>query len=316
MQFNIFDQNEPRGSQDGKTNKFANFLLAAGLYDSILISEENIYDLCNLIDGNVRLSAYCTGCKEMRVFSSSPIQFFYEGEGRRELRSLADELRTHQIFQRSSSHTPKTTAAKREWYWSPQQMGKVTRIMTFNFVCAMDNNHHLDYVVRTDGNKMTKIGQFPSVADLSFPEIDDLNKDIDELSRKELRRAIGLYAQGIGVGSFVYLRRIFERILETAKGQAQADGRIDLSGYETKRVAEKMKLLREYLPDMINSSPVIYGIVSKGIHELSEEDCIKYFPVLQESIFMILKQWARKREERQAEKALAASLSKISTEIL
>ena len=76
-----------------------------------------------------------------------------------------------------------------------------------------------------------------------------------------------------------------------------------------------MRLLRDYLPDMINSNHVIYGIVSKGIHELSEDDCIKYFPILRESIFIILKQWAQKREERELEKSLEASLSQISTEL-
>ena len=217
-------------------NCFAEFLQNAGLYDSITITEENIDDLCNLIDGSVKISVYCTDCKEMRVFSSAPINYIYESEGKKGLQSLAGNLRKYQINQRSIA---RFTNIKYEWYWKTEEAGEATRLMVFSFVCAMDNNHHLDYVVRTDGNTMTKIGQFPSVADLSFPELDEYKKDIDELSRKELRRAIGLHAQGIGVGSYVYLRRIFERILGMAKEQAQSDGRIDLSGYEAMKVAEK-----------------------------------------------------------------------------
>lgn len=81
------------------------------------------------------------------------------------------------------------------------------------------------------------------------------------------------------------------------------------------RVSERIKLLKAYLPDMINSNPAIYGIVSKGIHELSEDDCIKYFPVLQVAIFMILRQWAQKRKEQDAIKKLEASISSIATEL-
>ena len=187
--------------------------------------------------------------------------------------------------------------------------------MVFSFVCAMDTDHHLDYIIRTDGNTMVKIGQFPSFADLSFPELDEFKKEIDKASMKEFRRAIGLHAQGIGVGSYVYLRRIFERILDAAKCQAESDASVDLSNYESMRVSERIKLLKAYLPDMINSNPAIYGIVSKGIHELSEDDCIKYFPVLQEAIFMILRQWAQKRKEQDAIKKLEASISSIATEL-
>ena len=43
-----------------------------------------------------------------------------------------------------------------------------------------------------------------------------------ERDLKELRKAIGLHAQGIGVGAFVYVRRIFERLIDKAKELAIA----------------------------------------------------------------------------------------------
>ena len=185
--------------------------------------------------------------------------------------------------------------------------------MVFHFVCAMDTTHHLDFIVRTNGNMMVKIGQFPSIADLSFPELKQYEKVIDEQSRKELGTAIGLYAHGVGIGSYVYLRRIFERILDTAKQQAAEDKNVNLSGYDTMHVSDRIKLLKDYLPEMINSNPAIYGIVSKGIHELSETDCVTYFPVMRDSIFVILRQWEEKRKEREAVKQLEASISTITS---
>ena len=182
----------------------------------------------------------------------------------------------------------------------------------FPFVCTMEENHRLDYAVRTIGNTMIKIGQYPSVADLEFPNLKKYSKDIDKESMKELKRAIGLHAQGIGVGSYVYLRRIFERIVEKAKQQAEADQKIDLSEYNKMRVQERISLLKDYLPEMISSNPVIYGIVSKGIHELSEEECIKYFPVMKDCIIIILDQWEQKRREQENIKKLGTSLASIS----
>lgn len=299
------------------SNCFADFLQKAGLYDSITITESNIDELCDLIGGKIKLSEYCTECKEMRVFAMEPITFVFEiDDEKRQIRSLAEELVSHQhVQQMNRTPRPGDAVEIREWYWTNWQTEKATRIMVFSFVCAMDTDHHLDYIIRTDGNTMVKIGQFPSFADLSFPELDEFKKEIDKASMKEFRRAIGLHAQGIGVGSYVYLRRIFERILDAAKCQAESDASVDLSNYESMRVSERIKLLKAYLPDMINSNPAIYGIVSKGIHELSEDDCIKYFPVLQEAIFVILRQWAQKRKEQDAIKKLEASISSIATEL-
>ena len=81
------------------------------------------------------------------------------------------------------------------------------------------------------------------------------------------------------------------------------------------RVPEKIKILKDYLPDIISSNAKIYGIVSKGIHELSEEECINYFPVLQEALFLILRQWSQKRKEKETIQKIEASLSVIATEI-
>lgn len=299
------------------SNCFADFLQKAGLYESVEINETNITELCELIGGKVRISEYCVECKEHRVFGMRPIEFPFEADGKKiQLRSLADELSSYQSVQGMSSLSiPYAKNEKPIWQWTNIHAKSATRIMVFPFICAMDNNHHIDYIVRTNQNTMVKIGQYPSVADLQFPELNEFRKEIDEPSRRELRRAIGLYAQGIGVGSYVYLRRIFERILEIARQKADADKSIDLSNYASMRVSDRIKLLKDYLPDLINSSPVIYGIVSKGIHELSEDDCLKYFPILQDSIFMILRQWAQKRKEQETARRLEASISAISAEL-
>lgn len=89
------------------------------------------------------------------------------------------------------------------------------------------------------------------------------------------------------------MRRIFERIIVTASSKAISDGKFKEEDFERARVNEKVKMLSDYLPKSLVHNEVFYGIVSKGIHELSEEDCIEYFPVMKSFIMMILRQWEK-----------------------
>ena len=179
----------------------------------------------------------------------------------------------------------------------------------------MDNTHHLDYIVLTNENKMKKIGQYPSVADLSLPELKEYRKVMTKEDEREFKRAIGLYASGIGIGSFVYLRRIFERIILTASEKAIKDGKIEKEQFEKARVKERIKMLADYLPTTLVDRPEFYGIVSKGIHELSEDDCIEFFPIMQKFIIMILRQLEKARKDKEDEKNLANAFNKIVSKI-
>ena len=113
----------------------------------------------------------------------------------------------------------------------------------------------------------------------------------------------------------LYLRRIFERIIDAAKQKAISAGTLDEQTYKDAHVDERIKMLANYLPKTLVESTAFYGIVSKGIHELSEEDCIAYFPVLREFIFMILRQWEQLRKEEEAEKQIKETLNQIASNI-
>lgn len=101
------------------------------------------------------------------------------------------------------------------------------------------------------------------------------------------------------MGSFVYLRRIFGRIFVTASQKAIEEGKIKEEEFGKAHVDEKIKMLEAYLPKLMVNNPVFCGIVSKGIHELSEVDCLEFFPVMQSFIMMILRQWEKSVEMRQ-----------------
>lgn len=297
-------------------NVFADFLCQNGLYDRISITESNVDQLIDILKGNVRLDLYCNACCCNRVFCLKQVPYITYRRGNEfSARELYKAVESFQIQLKMLDIPVPGSQGKKvehEWQWYDFPDGCDDSVIVLSFECAMDTKHRIVFVLIAEGRSLIKIGQFPSYADLVFPELDLYKKDIDEQCRKEMRRAIGLYAQGIGVGSFVYLRRIFEKILERTRQMAMSDKSIDLTDYDKKHMDERIKMLKSHLPELIVSSPEIYGIVSKGIHELSEEECIQYFPVMQECIFMILDQWAQKRKEQASLKALKTSLSTIA----
>ena len=315
MRHNIFDE-IPLNAVSGKDNVFANFLQTDGLYDFMEINEDNIQDLILLLNGNVRMSVYCKECKTERVFTMSPYIHFIDEMNECYSQKLSEEvLRVQREYALDNTTSPDRFVSKENtvWKWKNWQIEEVSRILVFKFVCSMNDEHHLDYIVSTEGNRFRKIGQYPSVAVLTFPELDVYKKVMSNDDRKEFGRAIGLYASGIGVGSYVYLRRILERLLEQAKQKA-GDG-IDIEAFEKARVGEKITILSSYLPSALTSNAVLYSILSKGIHELTEEECLVYFPVLKDCLYMILDQWEEMRKKEEKEKSINAALSKIATNI-
>ena len=297
-------------------NIFATFLQTAGLYASKEICEDNIADLIDLLKGNVKISAYCKECKQERVFSMKPIEhYFMTGpEGNEEIRciSLGEEVKSLQNMIFSTEARQKKSPAE-EWKWINWQIANTTRLMKLEYICSMDENHHLDYIVLTTNNSMMKIGQYPSIADMTFPELDAYKHVISKQDRKELGTALGLFASGVGAGSYVYLRRILERLIYQAKENAQDT--VNNEKFEQARMVERIKMLQGYLPDVLIKNTTIYGILSKGIHELSEEECRKYFPVVKECIYQILGMWETMRKQQADEDALNKALNAIPEKI-
>ena len=280
------------------------------------IDEDNIADLIELLKGNVKISAYCKKCKQERVFYMKPIEYSFETEpdGNEEIRcaSLGEKIESLQNMIFSIKARPEKSFAE-EWKLINWQIADTTRLMKLEYICSMDEKHHLDYIVLTTDNSMTKIGQYPSVADMTFPELDAYKHVISKEDRKELGTAIGLFASGVGAGSYVYLRRILERLIYQAK--ATAGDAVNDEEFEKARVAERIKMLQGYVPEMLIQNTTIYGILSKGIHELSEEECREYFPVVKECIYQILGMWESERKKQADQDALSRALSSISSSI-
>lgn len=245
--------------------------LSHPLYESIVFDENHLEDGFDLKYFDDPLDAYCPQCEN------------------------------HSIFLRVASEH--TRDIEHDWTYD--------HLFQVEFQCSRDNNHSLLFLFRVEGTQIQKIGQYPSLAELNLYDIKKYAKTLDKIYYREFTKAIGLAAHGIGVGSFVYLRRIFESLVEVAHREIQNNPDFDEELSVRARMSDKIEMLKSCLPLFLVENKGVYGILSKGIHELTDEECLSYFPVVKNGIEIILDAKLRKIEEEKKINESKLALSKI-----
>ena len=159
---------------------------------------------------------------------------------------------------------------------------------------------------------LIKIGQYPSIADFHIYEIKQYNKLLSNDVLKEFTKAIGLAANGVGIGSFVYLRRIFENLILESFEEAKQEGKVKDEALNKSRMDEKIGLLKDYLPSFLVENKSIYSILSKGIHELDENTCLEYFETMKLGIEIILDQKLEKKKQKDKEEEAKKRIAQLN----
>jgi hypothetical protein len=193
--------------------------------------------------------------------------------------------------------------------FSFEAVSRDTLALGFQITCARDEKHIILFLFRLRKPLIQKIGQWPSLADIANDESRAYRQVLNPEDSAELHRAIGLAAHGVGVGSFVYLRRVFERLITQRFNDFKEQEKWNDTDFVGKRMDEKIELLEHHLPEFLVRNKKVYSILSKGIHELQESECLGAFEMLKHAIFFILDEDKHKQEQlelrRKAEKAIA-----------
>ena len=185
--------------------------------------------------------------------------------------------------------------------WTKRNYG----LIEIEYRCTRNESHAYHTYYFKAGDFFTKVGQFPSVADFQIPQVESYRKILDEEQYKEFTRGIGLSAHGVGIGSFVYLRRVFENLIEEAHIKAQTENKtFSNEDYMRARMDEKIQMVKDYLPEFLVENRTLYAILSKGIHDLGEDECLQYFETVKIGIEQILDEKIIKKEK--VDKALKA----------
>ncbi|QXG50244.1 short-chain dehydrogenase [Pseudomonas viridiflava] len=185
--------------------------------------------------------------------------------------------------------------------------------------CSRDSDHRLYFLFDVEGRTVQKIGQYPSLADLNTYDVRQYSTVLSREDFKEFTKAIGLATHGVGVGSFVYLRRIFEHLVDAAYQIAKSDNGWNDEAYRNGRMAERIQLLEGYLPEFLVENRSMYKILSQGVHELTESECLAAFPVIKMGIELVLDEKliaaAKQKKLEQAKKAIHGLVSKAGAEV-
>lgn len=187
------------------------------------------------------------------------------------------------VLKENTTYKSLLSSSNHEWYL---EYGGISSI---KLECLRSNEEaRIYFFFDADKQFVIKIGQFPSIADFHIAQIKEYDKVLSKEKLKEFTRAIGLAANGVGIGSFVYLRRIFEDLIEEAHSKAKQDMDWNEQAYSKQRMGEKIELLQNHLPNFLVENKTLYGILSKGVHELDENECLAYFDVVKTGIELIL----------------------------
>ncbi|MBY3038920.1 hypothetical protein [Rhizobium laguerreae] len=187
-----------------------------------------------------------------------------------------------------------------------------TKVDWMAITCARDEEHEIRIYLHYSKLSVEKIGQYPSLATIANDEASRYRSVMSSEDGQEFHKAVGLAAHGVGVGSFVYLRRVFERLVHGRFEEWKArEGWTD-EQFLTLRMSDKIMFLRDHLPQFLVEHSRIYGILSAGIHELSEEECLAFFEPLKHSIIIILEEDKKKKEELALRQKFSSALSKIN----
>ena len=279
------------------------FLLKTPLYAVFEYSEEGVWDVLSVIHFGGTYDSYCPRCKKDSTFQAvAP---------KRPQEHIRDQARESAYHKQGLKFThPKL----------PHGLHIV------HATCSRESSHTQDFIllcetqVRSDdsGNltfkpTFQKIGQQPSFGDVHIANVKKYASVLSKGLLGELNRAIGLASHDVGVGSYVYLRRVFESLVEEAHVTSRSDEAWDEERYVRSRMSEKIALLREHLPTFLGDHPEMYSLLSKGVHELSEEECLAHFDTLRIGIELILddklERHQRKRKIDEAKAALAKAVS-------
>lgn len=279
------------------------WLFSVGLYDGVLIDD----DAARAFQRDMRLftgkfDAYCVGCAQANTpIQGSPLPSASEEKKQADLSAIA----------LSPIGQPVTRRAPR---WSDRRF-------EVRFVC-LRKGHVLSYFFgwtpsEKEGERgvIEKIGQTPSLADFGDAESSKYRELLGKEAFAEYRRGIGLFAHGIGIGSFVYLRRVFERLVEDSHAEAMRDEGWDEQAYRDGRMRERIALLAHHLPVALVEHADIYSILSKGLHELTEDECKRYFGTVKEGVDAILDDILAGKQKAQHAARLRKAIAEARGEI-
>ena len=281
------------------------FYLEFGLFNNIEFGDEDKNRVFNVLFYKGTIDAHCPNCEKDSVLESIDNfpQVNYDQSG-----NFYNNT-NRMVPAKSGQHLKLSYYGKQKFVLKEFKCSRCAIIHQFHFEVNSNDDNPPKYYIK-------KVGQCFSIADYQNHDIKKYRKILGQELYNEFSKGVGLFSHGIGIGSFVYLRRIIEKfIIYEAYKKESEKAEFDKDLYEKSRIKERIDLLKKSLPDFLVTNKSLYSILSKGIHELGEQECLEIFPVLKTSLEYILDEVKAKKELEDKKKKLSEQINKINEQI-
>lgn len=290
--------------------------------ESIEITENNAETIFNFIIDRSAYDHYCNNCNRIKTFIQSQKQsVIVDG-------TFNDN---HAINMYNPNLNDKVITYEKSNYSSLSNNSSTitiydinSRFFIFKKLECPTCDEKLTMIFLYEKNCIAKVYQ-SFISDIikdediqQFKKMKLLNED----DLKELNNANKCKKLGMNIASFVYMRRIFENMLQRIYEAHQSEVTIKDSSkkFIDLFVKDKVKLLKPYLPILMNEEVSsdkyikLYKLLSEGIHKLNEDICESLYNIIKELLLMILEKEMQEKKNRKNLTELETSFNKIFNE--
>lgn len=195
---------------------------------------------------------------------------------------------------------------------------------TTNFQCVSCSLDVRTFWLRSERNDegskvlVTKVGQYPQ---RELPRSKALSKFFKD-DKQEYNKAVVCLSHGYGAAAFTYMRRIVEnnidRLLDMIKETVDKESSLALKIAElrtTSPMSDKISIANHALPDNLkpdgfNPLGQIYGLLSDGVHTLSDETCLDNANNLQACLEYLISELAAHKKNKEDFKSRLRALQR------
>lgn len=281
----------------------ADFFLTVPVYSKTVFDGLETWKIIDVLYYRSTYDAYCPKCKRDSTFR-------VVGPDR-----PPEYVRNHQRERLKLAQGIDTTPELRDGVYVVHAECARNQYHTHDFIFSVETRNYLDDDLEPKRERtFEKIGQRPSYGDLHRAEVKQYASVLTETQLAEFTRAISLASHDVGIASYVYLRRIFEGLIEEAHQIAKKEHDWDEKAYVDMRMTDRIPRLSHHLPTFLVEHASMYGLLSKGIHELSEEECLKHFDTLRIAIELVLDEKLEKKQKETKTKAAKAAIQAALSE--
>lgn len=287
--------------------------------ESITISENNIETIFNFIIDRSAYDYYCNSCNKIKTYIQNQKQSviidctFNSNEA---INMYNPKLNDKVINYEKSEYSAFSNNSSSITIYESN-----SRFFILKKLQCPTCDEKLIMIFLYEKNSITKIYQ-SFISDIIKDEDIQQFKKMKLLNEKdlnELNNANKCKKMGMNIASFVYMRRIFENILQRIYEEHQSEITIKDSSkkFTDLFVKDKVKLLKPYLPILMNeevsSSKYIklYKLLSEGIHKLNEDICESLYTIIKELLLMILEKEVQEKKNKENLAELETSFNKI-----